>query len=339
MDKKKFSKIKCTNCGQFGHAHKSCHSPITSYGIFALSLNQTDHEKSVDTKQLIKYLSSINKFEQHVAITCDNLSILENFSKYKDIIKVLLIMRKHSLGYTEFIRGRYAVTNPSHIAYLFRQMTPNELDKIRTHEHDFDYLWSDVWALRKPIIKHEDYIMSREKYMTLSEISPVKLSDFLKNTTPDDVCPEWGLPKGRRDRDETDIDCALREFTEETGYTHDDFILFRNIEPLVEDFIGTNGIKYRHVYYVALLTTQVPPIKSDDRLTQRQEIGDIGLFGLDESIQKIRTYHTERRNIVFSVCLTVMNFFIMNHITSKTNNIVTVSATPIIPGGPELVTK
>ena len=334
MDKKRFSKIKCTNCGQFGHAHKTCHSPITSYGILALSLNQTDPEKSVDLQQLVKYLSSINKFEQHVAITCDNLSILENFSKYKDIVKVLLIMRKHSLGYTEFVRGRYAVANPSHIAFLFKQMTPAELDKIKNN--DFDYLWSDMWSLRKPIIKHEEYIMSREKYMALSEMAPIRLSDFLKNTTPDNIYPEWGIPKGRRERDESDINCALREFKEETGYTHDDFILFENIEPLVEDLIGTNGLKYRHVYFIALLTTQVQPTRSDDNLTQRQEIGDIGLFGLDESIQKIRTYHTERRNILFSVCLTVMNFFIMNHKAAATetrvaSTVVTTSppATPV----------
>ena len=30
--------------------------------------------------------------------------------------------------------------------------------------------------------------------------------------------PEWGFPKGRRNYQENDISCALREFEEETGY-------------------------------------------------------------------------------------------------------------------------
>ena len=43
--------------------------------------------------------------------------------------------------------------------------------------------------------------------------------------------PEWEVPKGRRNLNESDIDCALREFTEETGYkghnlTHIDNLMY-----------------------------------------------------------------------------------------------------------------
>ena len=31
--------------------------------------------------------------------------------------------------------------------------------------------------------------------------------------------PEWGFPKGRRNLYEKDLNCALREFSEETGYS------------------------------------------------------------------------------------------------------------------------
>ena len=31
--------------------------------------------------------------------------------------------------------------------------------------------------------------------------------------------PEWGFPKGRRNYQENDIDCATREWEEETGYS------------------------------------------------------------------------------------------------------------------------
>ena len=31
--------------------------------------------------------------------------------------------------------------------------------------------------------------------------------------------PEWGFPKGRRNYQEKDYDCAVREWEEETGYS------------------------------------------------------------------------------------------------------------------------
>jgi 8-oxo-dGTP pyrophosphatase MutT (NUDIX family) len=33
--------------------------------------------------------------------------------------------------------------------------------------------------------------------------------------------PEWEFPKGRKNKDESDIECALREFEEETGINRD----------------------------------------------------------------------------------------------------------------------
>lgn len=308
MDKGRYSKIRCTNCGKLGHTHSVCRAPITSYGVLALSINP---ETQDELYELINYMSSITHLEQNVSINCDNLHILENFTKYKSNIKTLLIRRKHSLGYTEFVRGRYAHTNPNHIAFLFKQMTPDEIEIIKTR--DFDYLWTDIWAIRTHIIKNDDYMAALEKYQKLRDDAPIKLIDFIKNIAPDNLCPEWGLPKGRREKDEPDIKCAVREFEEETGYSHNDYILFGNIEPLVENLIGTNGLKYRHIYYVALLTTNTSPHRDENVATQRQEIGDIGLFDIDTSIQKIRNYHTERRNILFSTSMNIMNFLIMAH--------------------------
>lgn len=300
----------CTNCGLIGHTHNVCRAPVTSYGILALSVNSRE-----DIDSLVGYLNLIQEINQCTYLTCENMHILENFSRYKDKVKTLLIMRKHSLGYTEFVRGRYALINPTHIAYLFRQMTPTELEKIK--QYDFDHLWSDVWGLRGPICKHGDYILSYEKYVALRETATIKLDDFIRNTIPDNDFPEWGIPKGRRERDESDIDCAVREFIEETRIKRDNFILFKNIKPIIENLIGTNGVKYRHIYYIALLTTNDYPTRSDDNPTQRHEIGDIGLFDIDTTLQKIRNYHTERRNLLFSVCINIMNFLIKKDMQCK----------------------
>jgi hypothetical protein len=66
--------IYCYNCGNIGHLYKSCHYPIISLGVIC-----------------IKYYN--NKFN--------------SLDEFKKINKLLLIRRKDSIGYTDFIRGKY----------------------------------------------------------------------------------------------------------------------------------------------------------------------------------------------------------------------------------------
>jgi 8-oxo-dGTP pyrophosphatase MutT (NUDIX family) len=63
--------------------------------------------------------------------------------------------------------------------------------------------------------------------------------------------PEWGFPKGRRNINESDIDCAKREFTEETAVDTAGILFLRNVKPVEETFFGMNRVNYRHIYYVA----------------------------------------------------------------------------------------
>ena len=51
---------------------------------------------------------------------------------------------------------------------------------------------------------------------------------------------EWEFPKGRRNYQEKDLDCALREFEEETGILRNNISVIENILPFEEIFIGTN---------------------------------------------------------------------------------------------------
>ena len=55
---------------------------------------------------------------------------------------------------------------------------------------------------------------------------------------------EWGFPKGRKKQNETDIECALREFTEETQYKPDTITIDDYSFPYHEIFFGTNKHKY-----------------------------------------------------------------------------------------------
>ena len=128
-----------------------------------------------------------------------------------------MVQRKHSLGFLEFIRGKYNVNNIETILFLIEQMTPEEINNIETH--DFDYLWNNVWndnnqnePVNKNINHQKEYILSKQKFYDLK----LNNSDIFSQVTPKFSFNEWGFPKGRRDLYEPDMVCAMREFEEET---------------------------------------------------------------------------------------------------------------------------
>lgn len=342
----RYSRMKCTNCGKQGHSFKFCPEPKTSYGIIAIHV---ENNKILE-EDIISSLRVITNISKEQRIICDNESNLRQFVNLKNAIKILLIMRKHTLGYMEFIRGRYNPSKPDQIKSLFEQMTPIEIQAIYENQNNFDFLWQNMWSSnifpctirninthqnQKPPVnynnqyrygeyhKHNefhtqnnqfkiqskkiciDFDNAKSKFIKL-QTETINLSDIVLNTEPLFDCPEWGFPKGRRISSESDICCAKREFAEETGYNDSDYILFDNIEPLVENLIGTDGINYRHVYYIALLRSTVIPSCNNIRKTQLCEIGGIGLFNMDEALQKIRPHHNIRKGIIYTVCSNIL---------------------------------
>jgi 8-oxo-dGTP pyrophosphatase MutT (NUDIX family) len=109
---------------------------------------------------------------------------------------------------------------------------------------------------------------------------------------------EWGFPKGRRIRCETDSECAVREFLEETNIPREAYMVLKNIL-LTETFRGTNGVMYRHVYYVAVIRDD-SKIQLDQKFTamQRREISAIAWKSLDECIALTRPHYTERNSMI-----------------------------------------
>lgn len=269
----------CTNCGKKGHFYKYCNEPITSYGII-----------------LVKY-------DRNIISNSDSDMI--KISKFMNNIQFLMISRKNSLGYIDFIRGKYKPDNQDNLRYLIQQMSPDEIVKIKNET--FDTLWNDFWMdknNRKYV--QEEYKIAYEKYNKISKDLP-KLIDETKLLY---LTPEWGFPKGRRNNCETSLECAIREFKEETGYSESDISLIDNIKPFIENFIGTNGVKYRHIYFLAECITDKEPEISND--TQKYEIGNIGFMNYNDTIEIIREYHVAKKNIVKHVLIYFLNQILPN---------------------------
>ena len=302
----------CTNCSKLNHEYKECRDPVTSYGIILINFK---NQLANFNKDFIDLIKSGNKFElDEYGIKVNSYKDIEKFSMYSNLIDFLMIQRKHTLGYIEFIRGRYNIDNIDGIVYLFQQMTPHEIELIA--KNDFDKLWKDFWGNSPPTHQYayNEHEKSKEKFNILkNEEDELSLSFYVNNVRSAWAQSEWGFPKGRRNKQEENLICAKREFEEESDYKDTDYIILDNINPIVEDFIGTNGVKYRHIYYLALNNKDINTLKiNHNNEHQHNEIGDIKFFNYDEGIKIIRPYHTAKKKVLTMVYMFIIEFIIKN---------------------------
>jgi len=191
------------------------------------------------------------------------------------------------MSFAEFMRGKYEIDNTEYISTLVKNMTLKEQASVASDP--FETLWRYMWGDDRIT---SDYAQSRDKFYTLDRRS------FMRNNISEYTEPEWGFPKGRRMRGESDLACAIREFDEETNIPRDAFVVLKNII-LTETFVGLNNVHYKHVYFVAL-TKNPDMINLTQKLTpvQRREISAIAWKTFEEAETLVRPHHVERRGML-----------------------------------------
>ena len=97
---------------------------------------------------------------------------------------------------------------------------------------------------------------------------------------------------------ETDMDAAIREFKEESGYTDKDFVIVTQT-PLIEEFIGLNHNRYMCKYYIAVVNPEADlPAIDMNKPYQAGEISNIAWFTFPEAAKIIRPYSISKRNVL-----------------------------------------
>jgi 8-oxo-dGTP pyrophosphatase MutT (NUDIX family) len=280
---------KCSNCGKRGHSVKFCQDPVMSYGIIAIRV------KGIDGKAI-----SFNSLMQTSRSTFEGISSIGK-------IEYLMIQRKDSLAFVEFVRGKYSLDDIPYLRKMMTNMTDDERGRLGI---EFDDLWKSVWG-ELPVRSHKhDYENSKEKYNIMMENGLLKV--LLEETRSEFVEPEWGFPKGRRNPGEDDIICAMREFYEETGLTKNSYSLLKFMDPLEESFFGTNRIHYSHKYYLAICASDQEVQLNENNHHMCREIGNIGWFSLEEALSKIRSENVEKREMLFRVQSVFRNYMPIN---------------------------
>jgi len=286
------SLIQCSNCSVFGHSSKQCPHPITSYGVILFRINDC----------------SWNQPEILLRSEKQAFSTLEGVQSR---IEYFMIQRKDSIGFVEIMRGKYKSSDTEYIRSQLAGMTEAERERLLTAT--FDDLWEGLWGPPRAGIhsykNEKDH--ARGKLEALRTGVP-SLEQLIREAPPPQLTPEWGFPKGRKESNESEYACAMRELWEETNIREKDILPIRNIDPISETFFGSNQIHYCHKYYLAY----VPPGVGEDDLetAARQnvhitrEIGAIRWMSLSDAINSIRPENVEKKELLLRVSSLLRNY-------------------------------
>lgn len=249
----------CNNCGESGHLFRECTHDILSCGVILVRDSRCKDRKPTGP-------------------------IPAQFQE------VLMVRRRNSIGFVEFIRGKYEVDNMEYIRQLWSEMTGAEREAILAKH--FDELWLLLWNFDIRPNKAAEKVASRAKFYSL-DLHALHASVPLLWSEP-----EWGFPKGRKGQREGDVHCARRECFEETNVRPASYeLLWR--EPLEERFQGSNGVWYRHRYFLGLSLELIEP--SIATKSQQDEIGAIRWLDIASAICLLRTYQDYRLNLLLTV--------------------------------------
>lgn len=197
------------------------------------------------------------------------------FRKSKDKLEILLICKRYTYAYNEFIHGKYHPNDTAGLIKLFSGMTMEE--KIDILSLNFGQIWYRVW-LNSP--RHSTYFSDKNKYESTFLVDKgVKLRKLINRSKNSQRV--WEMPKGRkRNKNESDLQCAIREFHEETYIPRKCYKIIpdaRRKYSYVDD-----GIRYDNHYYMALMIQDHNTVVNFNCTSQIDEICDIRWMTIEE---------------------------------------------------------
>lgn len=294
----------CSNCNRKGHTFKNCNEPIISNGIIGIYIKNFDYSlisrlENYIEKNLKIFNNHYNKKEQKSNKNLSSTNIIDK-NNINENIQFLMVQRKHSLGYLEFMRGRYNIENTETLEYLIKQMTVEEIKNILNI--DFEILWNNLWDSNNIKNKnhYKEYTQSKQKFLQVKSNN----FDIFNNTKPLYNFNEWGFPKGRRELYESDLLCAIREFEEETNLLESNYTILDKCKSIRENLIGTNGIGYGHNYFLSIINNNSDFIDKNNK-----EIGQTKVLDILQCLDNIRPYHKNKIKIIKNLYNVINNFF------------------------------
>ena len=168
--------------------------------------------------------------------------------------EVLMIKKRYTYAFIEFVRGSYDPYKDHDLTYMFESMTITEKSMIQIR--NFNTLWNYCNGEPTKSSDRSVYARALRKYTTLSERGGDIIPRLLANTKNATLL--WEIPKGRPNKKETPLCSAVREFEEETGLNKNEYRVLFDEGTIEYSFIDC-GVRYKYVYYLAVLCNGVIP--------------------------------------------------------------------------------
>jgi 8-oxo-dGTP pyrophosphatase MutT (NUDIX family) len=194
--------------------------------------------------------------------------------------EAIMVRSRYTYAYSEFIHGHYSRRNLRMIQILFNQMSIDE--RLDIYSLNFDQMWYRIWLTAE----HRELYFSK-----LAKFHEIWLKDDMGKLLRKMVCSaqgskdmHWEFPKGKRQTTyEADIQCAIREFTEETNISKNCYQLLPNFKR--RDTYVHMGVKYVNIYYVAIQRRKFADPGSTisiRQLTQVAEVADVRWMDIEQ---------------------------------------------------------
>lgn len=202
---------------------------------------------------------------------------------YEGEYRVLVVKKKISYAFEYFIKTIHKKKKNNELIKCFKNMTYEEKFALSTFNADYILyrLFSDFDSVKKTKM---NIINNFNKYFTT--YYSYNLIYSLLNTTSS-IPLEYDLPRGRINDDETLLECAMREFREETTLQKKQYRLFPKFS--VKSTIVDNNVKYEYHYFLALLDDRENKINKNNvnyinfyNKKQSDELSELRWLNLNE---------------------------------------------------------
>lgn len=163
--------------------------------------------------------------------------------------EVLILRRRYTYNFCTYLYSSFNT-----VTELKNTLNGTTIDeKIVIYSGDFDRLWDKVWVGYRP----ERYTKIRTKYENITRaIGLDNIRKMLEEASSTEL--QWELPKGRKDSSfESDVECACREFSEETTLPRDSFKV--SIDRNTRCYIKDDKVLYTMKFWGAIMKTDADP--------------------------------------------------------------------------------
>lgn len=222
-------------------------------------------------------------------------------------IRYFLQQRRFSVSYQELVMGNFNPHDTGFLLTLLERTCAEERRRIVCWS--FKKIYCHLWGTFNNGYQKK-YNRIKSKWDILRKGFVVVTPDCKKRISWRTLCAEVALtapkkntyefPKGKREctptgKLESEWDCAMREFNQETEYAIGNCRVVPFVKPLVESFVGMNSVPYTHTYYLVKCQTMRTYTK------QSSEARRIQWLTLSEALSKIWTHETSKRQMLINL--------------------------------------